>query len=68
MTINKPISLYSIILFFLISFALKAEDTKGLSVGKIATLFMGFNQFEEQVNLQDLFKSGPVVILFYRGH
>ena len=68
MTINKPISLYSIILFFLIAFTAKAEDPKGLNVGELAPLFMGFNQFDEQVNLRDLLKSGSVVVLFYRGH
>ena len=68
MTINKPISLYSIILVLLIAFTTKAEDPKGLNVGELAPLFMGFNQFDEQVNLQDLLKSGPDVLLFYRGH
>lgn len=43
------------------------ELPKGLSIGAKAPIFTGKDQNGKPVNLQNLLKKGPVVLLFYRG-
>lgn len=68
MTIKTLITAYSIFLFLISAFSANADDPIGLNVGDIAPNFKGSNQFEKKVELNELLKEGPVVLLFYRGH
>lgn len=45
----------------------KSAPPKGLEVGSIAPDFSGSDQDGNQLNLKELLKKGPVVLIFYRG-
>lgn len=47
---------------------IKAAEAKGLEVGTTAPNWTAMSADGEQVVLTDLLKTGPVVIVFYRGH
>jgi len=53
-------------LLLTLSFVINYTPT-GLNVGDAAPDFTAKNQSQQDVNLQDLLKSGPVVLVFYRG-
>lgn len=71
-------NLFSIAFFVAISLALtinimaqethkKVDEAKGLSVGDEAPDFNGVTQFDEEFQLSEALKNGPVVVIFYRG-
>ena len=43
------------------------SEPKGLQLGELAPNFTALNQDSKQINLHEMLKSGPVVLLFYRG-
>lgn len=43
------------------------EEATGLSVGEQAPDFKGVTQFNEEFQLSESLKKGPVVVIFYRG-
>lgn len=43
------------------------EEAKGLSIGDEAPDFKGMTQFDEEFQLSESLKNGPVVVIFYRG-
>lgn len=60
----------SVILFtLLINFSISAQNQAegGLKVGDIAPNFSGIDQNGKKVALEELLKSGKVVLIFYRG-
>lgn len=44
-----------------------AKELKGLSVGANVPMFTALNLKDEKIELTELLKNGPVVIMFYRG-
>lgn len=68
MTTIKPALLNSTILLLFISFICKAEDPKGLKIGDKAPQFISADQFNNNIDLSEELKKGPVVLMFYRGH
>jgi peroxiredoxin len=62
----KKINWLLVLSLFSLSFISKAQPV-GLNIGDIAPDFTAKNQNNKDVNLKELLKSGPVVILFYRG-
>lgn len=44
-----------------------AEEAKGLQVGAIAPVFNALDADNQNFNLQEALKKGPVVLIFYRG-
>lgn len=65
---NNLILLYSVILLFLLACEVKGENPKGLSKGDRTPKFTAKDQFGNTVNLQEQLETGPVVLIFYRGH
>jgi len=45
-----------------------AKDPEGLKVGEIAPKFSAVDQFGDTIDLEKQLESGPVVLMFYRGH
>ena len=43
------------------------SEPKGLQLGELAPNFTALNQDSKQINLHEMLKSGPVLLLFYRG-
>lgn len=51
-------------------FGIETEDVripKGLEVGTMAPEFQALDQNGKQIELEDLYQKGPVVLIFYRG-
>jgi peroxiredoxin len=44
-----------------------AEDAKGIAVGSIAPVFTAIDADSNEFQLSEALKSGPVVLIFYRG-
>jgi hypothetical protein len=65
-------SIYSLIcaliLISICSEVSRGDDPEGLSVGEKAPLFHGIDQFNNEFNLEQQLREGPVVLIFYRGH
>ena len=54
---------------FLFAFGVNAQDSpKGLAINNMAPDFKAIDQNGNQVDLKDLLKKGPVVLVFYRGY
>lgn len=62
----KKINWLIVLSLFALSFISKGQPV-GLNVGDIAPDFTAKNQNNKDIKLKELLKSGPVVILFYRG-
>lgn len=62
----KHLSLLTVIAFTLFSFTLISQPA-GLKIGDLAPNFSGRNQQGKEIHLKESLKSGPVVLLFYRG-
>ncbi len=62
----KKINWLLVLSLFFLSFISKGQPV-GLDVGDIAPDFTAKNQNNKDIKLKELLKSGPVVILFYRG-
>jgi len=45
-----------------------SEELEGLQIGVKAPLFGGIDQFGKEFDLEEQLQSGPVVLIFYRGH
>lgn len=64
------ILLFTLNAFTILSFSpskRSAEDAKGLAIGSKAPLFKAIDANSNLFNLSEGLKSGPVVIIFYRG-
>lgn len=46
----------------------RAEDASGLAVGTKAPVFTALDAGGKEFNLSEALKTGPVVMIFYRGH
>lgn len=68
MTINKSFLYYSIFYFMIIACVSQAQDPKGLLKGTKAPFFYAHDQFNNSFDLEEQLQSGPVVLIFYRGH
>ncbi len=62
----KQLTILGAIAIFALSFA-KMDKPTGLNKGEIAPDFTSMNQMGKKVNLKEQLKSGPVVLVFYRG-
>jgi peroxiredoxin len=62
----KSLFIFSFLLL-LHNLAMAQSEPKGLALGERAPDFEGVNQLGTKVNLQQLTKTGPVILLFYRG-
>jgi len=45
-----------------------SEDLEGLQIGEEAPVIKGIDQFGNEFDLEKQLQSGPVVLIFYRGH
>ncbi len=45
-----------------------SEELEGLKIGTKAPAFSGMDQFGKEFDLEKQLQSGPVVLIFYRGH
>jgi peroxiredoxin len=58
----------TVLSLFLLSIAFAQEKPEGLFINSKAAEFKAKDQNGNEVNLKDLRKKGPVVVLFYRGY
>ena len=58
---------FSCVIMVLFAAPLFAEEMPGLRVGVEAPDFEALNFKGEKVKLSELYKDGPVVLIFYRG-
>ena len=65
---NKFIRLCTLLIFTFYFTVAFTGELKGLEIGDKAPIFRGIDQFGKEFNLEQLIKSGPVVLIFYRGH
>lgn len=64
---KKQIITLLILVFVLGTYAQKANEVKGLSIGTMAPLFNSPDEQEQQFSLEKALENGPVVLFFYRG-
>jgi peroxiredoxin len=62
----KQVSIFIVIAIACFSFII-SDQPAGLNIGDTAPDFTGMNQKSKEIHLKELLKSGPVVVLFYRG-
>ncbi len=65
---NKYIRFCALIFTTFYSTIAIPAELKGLEIGDKAPIFQGMDQFGNEFNLEQQLQSGPVVLIFYRGH